>query len=119
MRNVQVQSISLASLVVSYENPAGAVHEPGFICSLYLILALGSLCETNNVLGQRANATTANSTPLTESEQRVMPSDWPTHEAFFERALTIKPDLRVTLSSLQALILLHWYLYIEVSLIWL
>jgi hypothetical protein len=43
-----------------------------------------------------------------------MPSDWPTHDEFFARALSIKPDLRVSVSSLQALILLHWYLYTEV-----
>ena len=45
----------------------------------------------------------------------IMPADWPSQEEFFDRALAVKPDLRVTLSSLQALILLHWYLYTEVS----
>ncbi|KAI9066113.1 hypothetical protein FKP32DRAFT_1589993 [Trametes sanguinea] len=44
-----------------------------------------------------------------------MPPDWPEHEEFFQFALAVKPDLRVTVSSLQALILLHWYLYTEVS----
>jgi hypothetical protein len=43
-----------------------------------------------------------------------MPSEWPEHEDFFQRALAVKPELRVTISSLQALILLHWYLYTEV-----
>jgi hypothetical protein len=43
-----------------------------------------------------------------------MPPEWPVHDEFFERALAVKPDLRVSVSSLQALILLHWYLYTEV-----
>lgn len=43
-----------------------------------------------------------------------LPVSWPAHDEFFARALGVKPDLRVTLSSLQALILLHWYLYCEV-----
>jgi len=46
--------------------------------------------------------------------KQLMPSDWPEHDELFERALTVKPDLHVTISSLQALILLHWYLYTEV-----
>jgi len=49
--------------------------------------------------------------------KNLMPEDWPEHEEFFERALAVKPDLRVTLSSLQALILLQWYLYTEVRLV--
>ncbi|KAH8977702.1 hypothetical protein EDB86DRAFT_3067616 [Lactarius hatsudake] len=58
-------------------------HDPGFLCSVYLIFALGTLSELNH------------------------PRD------FFQRALSIKPELRVTICSLQALILLHWYLYTE------
>ncbi|OBZ72675.1 putative transcriptional regulatory protein C1F7.11c [Grifola frondosa] len=68
-------------------------HDPGFVCSVYLVLALGTLSELNH--------------------RSIMPPGWPEHEEFFERALAVKPDLRVTVSSLQALILLHWYLYTE------
>jgi hypothetical protein len=96
-----------------YENRAGS-HDPGFICSLYLILALGTMCEINSSVAKRMDGNSQEQVNLVNAKQ-VMPSDWPDHEAFFERALTIKPDLRVTLSSLQALILLHWYLYTEVS----
>jgi hypothetical protein len=92
-------------------------HDPGYICSVYLILALGTLSELNHcavkeelehkgdVLG-----------PLGPSmAKKLLPEDWPEHDEFLDRALAVKPDLRVTISSLQALILLHWYLYTEVS----
>jgi hypothetical protein len=73
--------------------------DPGFICSLYLALALGTLCIDNMKLHR-----------LIVDEAPT----WPTPDEFFTQALAIKPDLRVTISSLQALILLHWYLYTEV-----
>ncbi|KAF7312155.1 Zn(2)-C6 fungal-type domain-containing protein [Mycena indigotica] len=85
-------------------------HDPGFLCSFYLVLALGTLSDLNNrsVLHQM---------DYPPSQQllvkKLMPADWPEHDEFFERALSVKPDLRVTMSSLQALILLHWYLYTE------
>ncbi|KAJ3788059.1 fungal-specific transcription factor domain-containing protein [Lentinula aff. detonsa] len=115
------------------------VFDPGFICSLYLVLALGTLSELNRsgYQGDVANGDSAadlgsdgghlspplrsakgkraaKSTP-TASDAGVsrLPPDWPAHDEFFYRALAIKPELRVTLSSLQALILLHWYLYAE------
>jgi hypothetical protein len=88
-----------------------ASDDPGFLCSVYLIFALGTLSELN----RRANGLPQDVASGTSATQKVMPSDWPTHEEFFNRALIVKPDLRVTLSSLQALILLHWYLYTEVS----
>ena len=90
------------------------VNDPGYICSVYLILALGTLSELN----ARSNAVDKDALqPPTSpaASKKLMPPDWPEHEEFFERALAVKPDLRVTLSSLQALILLHWYLYTEVS----
>jgi hypothetical protein len=99
-----------------YENRGGPPHDPGFICSLYLILALGTLCEINNVVGRRG-AQSTDPMAVAKGAKHLMPSDWPDHEAFFERALTIKPDLRVTISSLQALILLHWFLYTEVGIL--
>ncbi|CAK5268770.1 unnamed protein product [Mycena citricolor] len=81
-------------------------HDPGFLCSFYLVLALGTLSDLNNRSG----------TEIHTKElliKKLMPADWPEHDEFFERALSVKPDLRVTISSLQALILLHWYLYTE------
>ncbi|KAJ1307347.1 hypothetical protein OPQ81_001453 [Rhizoctonia solani] len=76
------------------------VHDdPGFLCSVYLVFALGTLSETNHLVHDNPEA--------------PIPTDWPSHVLFFNLALRIKPDLRVTISSLQALILLHWYLYTE------
>lgn len=82
-------------------------HDPGYVCSLYLVLALGTMCDLNRAL--------SDSTGNTMNLKKLHPPGWPEHVEFFERALAIKPDLRVTLSSLQALILLHWYLYTEVK----
>lgn len=91
----------------------GMMHDPGFICSVYLILALGSLCELNHELFRQDHTNV-----LTKEQTRSMIDkgyrpNWPKVEELFERALAIKPDLRVTISSLQAMILLQWYLYIE------
>jgi len=92
-----------------------SVYDPGHLCSVYLIFALGTLSELNH------RAVTSNldaekhqflGTPIA---RKLMPHEWPTHDEFFERALGIKPELRVSITSLQALILLHWFLYIEVS----
>ncbi|KAH9943706.1 fungal-specific transcription factor domain-containing protein [Amylocystis lapponica] len=85
--------------------------DPGYVCSVYLILALGTLSELNHRvsgLEKDGNQLTSPTTP-----KKLMPPDWPEHEEFFARALAVKPDLRVTVSSLQALILLQWYLYTE------
>ncbi|KAJ8487616.1 hypothetical protein ONZ45_g14269 [Pleurotus djamor] len=82
-------------------------HDPGFVCSLYLILALGTLSELNH------KAVKLDDGVPPGGLKQLMPPDWPNHDDFFERALTVKPDLRVTISSLQALILLQWYLYTE------
>ncbi|PPQ63908.1 hypothetical protein CVT24_010306 [Panaeolus cyanescens] len=90
-------------------------YDPGHVFSFYLIMALGTLSELNH---------RAVKTNLDEKEEvsqylgsavakKLMPAEWPMHDEFFERALAIKPDLLVSISSLQALILLHWYLYIE------
>ncbi|KAF7424362.1 hypothetical protein PC9H_009669 [Pleurotus ostreatus] len=84
-------------------------HDPGFVCSLYLILALGTLSELNHKAAKLDESGTMHPGPL----KKLMPPDWPDHDEFFERALSVKPDLRVTISSLQALILLQWYLYTE------
>lgn len=118
------------------------VFDPGFICSLYLVLALGTLSELNRSGYQGEAPSTHADVPLDtdESMERIptsprsqtkskkavkstsastgisrLPPDWPAHDEFFDRALAVKPELRVTLSSLQALILLQWYLYAEVG----
>ncbi|KAI0315187.1 hypothetical protein OF83DRAFT_1133138 [Amylostereum chailletii] len=94
-------------------------HDPGFVCSVYLVLALGTLSELSHRacgLDEEARASAAAGvlkSPNQANLKRLMPAEWPEHEEFFDRALAVKPDLRVTVSSLQALILLQWYLYTE------
>ncbi|TFY56393.1 hypothetical protein EVG20_g8937, partial [Dentipellis fragilis] len=91
-------------------------HDPGFICSVYLVLALGTLSELNHRasgLDKESKATKVGGTAPHVNVKRLMPPEWPEHEEFFQRALAVKPELRVTVSSLQALILLQWYLYTE------
>ncbi|EMD33457.1 hypothetical protein CERSUDRAFT_118039 [Gelatoporia subvermispora B] len=85
-------------------------HDAGYICCLYLVMALGTLSELNYRVSEKEKEGEPTS-PM--APKKLMPTDWPTHEEFFERALAVKPELRVTVSSLQALILLHWYLYTE------
>lgn len=91
------------------------VHDPGHICGVYLVLALGTLSELNRRAGRAdiENKVDVNKS-LSSIAKDLMPPEWPVHDEFFERALAVKPDLRVSVSSLQALILLHWYLYTEV-----
>jgi len=99
----------LAALDNIYDGPP-TPHDPGLVCSLYLILALGTLSDLNHRITQSGERTHVSHTVV----KKFMPADWPEHDEFLERALAVKPDLRVTISSLQALILLHWYLYTEV-----
>ncbi|KAL4242763.1 hypothetical protein ABKN59_011877 [Abortiporus biennis] len=86
--------------------------DPGFTCSVYLLLALGTLSELNHLVQTKEQEGKDGSTTFTNPKQ-LMPPDWPSHEDFFKLALAVKPELRVSLSSLQALILLQWYLYTE------
>ncbi|KAG5646106.1 hypothetical protein DXG03_004345 [Asterophora parasitica] len=89
-------------------------HDPGYICSVYLVLGLGTLSELNHRAVKSEMEGSNNLGHLGSTvAKKFMPHDWPEHDEFFERALAVKPDLRVTISSLQALILLHWYLYTE------
>ncbi|TFY76485.1 hypothetical protein EWM64_g7527 [Hericium alpestre] len=96
-------------------------HDPGFVCSVYLVLALGTLSELNHQacrldkdFKDKGGAPgDANSGVHNMNVKRLMPAEWPEHDEFFQRALAVKPELRVTVSSLQALILLQWYLYTE------
>ncbi|KAI0703821.1 fungal-specific transcription factor domain-containing protein [Cytidiella melzeri] len=94
-----------SSLDALYKGTAS--YDPGFLCSAYLIMALGTLSDLNHrVISQELSSGSS-------ALQKVLPIDWPGHEEFFGSALAVKPELRVTISSLQALILLHWYLYTE------
>jgi len=89
-------------------------YDPGHLCCIFLIFALGTLSELNN-LAVKANLDADQHQGLGSSvAKKLMPHDWPSHDEFFERALLIEPDLEVSITSLQALILLHWYLYIQV-----
>lgn len=94
-------------------------YDPGYLCSLYLVLALGTLSDLNHraVRAELDNKGEVIEHLGPEMAKKLMPASWPQHDEFFERALSVKPDLRVTISSLQALILLHWYLYTEVGLL--
>jgi hypothetical protein len=96
-------------------------YDPGYICSVYLILALGTLSELNHraVKSEMENNVDILGPLGSTMAKKLMPLDWPEHDEFFERALAVKPDLRVAISSLQALILLHWYLYTEVTFLFL
>ena len=89
-------------------------HDPGFLCGMYLVFGLGTLNELNHRVFQHDGAR-SNDDQIPPVKE-LMGSGWPRHEEFFDCALLVKPDLRVTVSSLQALILLHWYLYTEVYL---
>lgn len=93
-----------------------AVYDPGFVCSLYLVLALGTLSLLSHKAADQDRLNGDNEiTTIGTIPKSLLPGEWPEHGEFFNRALIVKVDLRVTVSSLQALILLHWYLYIEVS----
>ncbi|KAK7005539.1 fungal-specific transcription factor domain-containing protein [Favolaschia claudopus] len=84
---------------------SSACHDPGFLCTFYLVLALGTLSKAN---GRHTHVD-----PSSWHQFHVAPQVWPDHDQLFKRALSVKSDLRVTISSLQALILLHWYLQAE------
>jgi hypothetical protein len=118
-RPVHIRAEFEATLDALYDGQ-NVAHDPGFICSFYLMLALGTLSELNQIVSARDNNNGNGGGPheapgsSPTSLKKMLPGEWPEHDEFFERALAVKPDLRVTLSSLQALILLHWYLYTEV-----
>ncbi|KAI5987176.1 fungal-specific transcription factor domain-containing protein [Pisolithus marmoratus] len=80
--------------------------------TVYLILSLGTLSElSHRVSAIEHGAKVPADSPIMAKE--LLPGEWPEYYEFFERALAVKPHLRVTISSLQALILLQWYLYTE------
>jgi hypothetical protein len=85
-----------------YGDNSGTIDDAGFLCSMYMILALATLSEMHQPEVDK---------PWIERLKK----EWPTHEMLFNRALIAKSELRVTISSLQALLLLQWYLYSEVS----
>jgi hypothetical protein len=91
------------------------IYDPGFICGFYLVLALGTLSLLSHKAADQDRLNGDNEiTTIGTIPKSLLPIGWPEHSEFFNRALIVKVDLRVTASSLQALILLHWYLYIEV-----
>jgi hypothetical protein len=92
-----------------YDGEITSHHDQGFICMLYLVLALGTLNEVNHRANKADNSMTSPTTG-----KRSMPEGWPEHGEFFEWGLFYKPEIQATISALQALILLHWYLYTEV-----
>lgn len=77
------------------------VNDAGFLCSVYLVFALGTMAVRNRRVHGSENGD--------DVEEH-----WPSHEYFYDLALVLKPDLANSISTLQALILLHWYLYCEV-----
>ncbi|TFK91381.1 hypothetical protein K466DRAFT_573711 [Polyporus arcularius HHB13444] len=93
-------------------NGEAVPHDPGFVCCTYLVFALGTLSELNHRVS-KLDSGGQSAAVVGGSMKALMPPDWPEHEEFFQLALSVKPDLRVTVSSLQALILLQWYLYTE------
>lgn len=105
-------------LAALYHPQSNAVqHDPGFICSFYLVLALGTMSELSRLSGGKGKDGRTLPPEKDASHQKLMPQDWPDYEDLFTRALAAKSDMRVSISSLQALILLHLYLYAEVSLV--
>lgn len=97
-----------------YDGHITLYHDQGFICMLYLVLALGTLNEVNHRANKldKDGGTPASSPTL---KKKLMPEGWPEHGEFFQWGLFYKPDIQATISALQALILLHWYLYTEVG----
>ncbi|KAH7106288.1 hypothetical protein BKA62DRAFT_289533 [Auriculariales sp. MPI-PUGE-AT-0066] len=88
-------------------------HDPGFMMSVYLILALGTLSEMNqHLVTDDPNGTHSRDETRQVMEQIARPN-WPKIDEFWARATAIKPDLRLTISSVQAIILWQWHLYIE------
>lgn len=85
-------------------------HNQGFICTMYLVFALGTLNEVNHraFLDEESPV----SSPTVKKKYQL--EGWPDHDEFFEWGLFYKPEIQATISALQALILLHWYLYTEV-----
>ncbi|KAJ4487417.1 hypothetical protein C8R41DRAFT_920948 [Lentinula lateritia] len=112
----------LESLNQLYDEGASSrpVFDPGFICSLYLVLALGTLSELNRS-GYQGEAPTGDSAADHENDDSLLsppsrsgkgkrtaksatttsdtggsrlPADWPAHDEFFDRALAVKPELR-------------------------
>lgn len=98
------------SLNELYEGRITSRHDQGFICTMYLVLALGTLNDSN----RRANKIPEGQ-PSPMSGSSYQAEGWPNHSEFFDWGLFYKPEIQATISALQALILLHWYLYTEVS----
>ncbi|KAF8317098.1 hypothetical protein DL93DRAFT_2154390 [Clavulina sp. PMI_390] len=80
---------------------ADVVEDSGFLCTVYLLYALGTL----HVYHMRIHEG--------DSSQAIAEPTWPTSEEFYDSALALKPELQNTVSTLQALLVLYWYLFTE------
>lgn len=101
------------NLKALYEGHITVHHDQGFICMMYLVLALGTLNDVNHSANElESDGDTPASSPTIK--KKIMPDGWPDHGEFFDWGLFYKPEIQATISALQALILLHWYLYTEV-----
>lgn len=92
-----------------YDGEITIRHDQGFICTAYLVLALGTLNDVNRRANNADNLATSPTV-----RKKLMPEGWPEYGEFFEWGLFYKPEIQATVSALQALILFHWYLYTEV-----
>ncbi|KAH9012866.1 hypothetical protein EDB85DRAFT_2222046 [Lactarius pseudohatsudake] len=92
---------------------ASQQHDPGFLCSVYLIFTLSTLSELNHCaygLDREAkNKATAGGTPSPRPSCHLTGTITRTSSSVPSPSSV----LRVTICSLQAFILLHWYLYTE------
>lgn len=70
---------------------------------VYFVLSLGTVCETDVNIVTRSSAT----------------HEWPRHDEFYQRGLCFKPESPDSIQCLQGLILLHRYLFLQVSSIYL
>lgn len=74
------------------------LDDSGFLCSVYLVFAIGTLFLFNKRI---------------HGAER-MDEIWPSYEEFYDHAIVLRPDLQSSLTTLQALCALHWYLSTEV-----
>lgn len=90
-------------------------NDAGFLCSVYLVFALGTMAVRNRRVHHNGTGSGAGAGSEADGDEMSMWEEhWPSHEDFYDLALLLKPDLANSISTLQALILLHWYLYCEV-----
>ena len=75
-------------------------RDPGHVLSIYMIFALGTLSELNHRMVKAdvdSNKCETMQHLGAEVAKKLMPLDWPAHDEFFKRALSIEPDLLVSI----------------------